>query len=1006
MSESAGARGIRRAVVIALAAVISIGGSLSVLTPAESASALSGGDFMPGLIIADSQFYNGGAMTETQIQQFLASKGSALAGYSFSVGSRARITNSSNVTRCNAFDGGTLAASTIIYRAQVACGISAKVLLVTLQKEQGLITKSAPSQSALDRAMGYACPDTAPCAPTTLGFGNQVYSAALQFITYKVSGFARQPGWQSIGYSPNASCGATTIYLQNYATAALYNYTPYQPNAAALANLNGTGDGCSSYGNRNFWVYYSNWFGSTLGPDPYPVVDPTVAGASTVGATLTAIPGTWGGAPTLSYVWISCSSALPSFFNTVPSGCSTISDVSTSYVSVTADIGKFIGILVTGANSFGSMTTGAAMAVPVGFPASTSAPTVSGSAAPGSTWTLNVGTWTGSPPPTFVQAWLRCSQPVTAAFTVVPAACTAIPNMHDVSYVSTSADVGMYLTAQVAGINTFGYALAGAIGTIQVGSPEATTGPTVSGSTSVGSTWTLNVGTWTGTPAPTFVQAWLRCDAPVASAFTTVPAGCSAISGAKATSYVTTAADVGKYVTAQVAGVNSLGYTLAGATSTSPVVATLPTAPVNTVPPSVSGAASVGSTWTLNTGTWTGTPAPTFVQAWLRCSAPVASVFTTVPSGCSAISGATSGSYVTTSADAGKYVTVQVAGVNSVGYALSGATSTSPVIATASTGPVNTAPPSVSGVASVGSTWTLNTGTWTGTPSPAFVQAWLRCSAPVSAGFSAVPPGCTAISGARSTSYVVSVSDAGSYLTAQVAGTNPSGSVLVVAVDTTPIAPTTSTRPINTVAPGLSGSVSVGSTMSLDRGTWTGSPVPTFVQAWLRCAAPIPSAFTTVPAGCSAIPGATATSYVVTTADVGSYVTAQIAGSNASGSTLAGAPSTARATLAVPAVPANMVLPTVSGAASVGSTWTLNVGTWSGTPAPTFVQAWLRCTAPVAAAFTTVPAGCSAISGATSDTYLTTSADAGKYVTAQVAGVNSLGYSLAGATSTAAIVGP
>jgi len=56
--------------------------------------------------------------------------------------------------------------------------------------------------------------------------------------------------------------------LQNKATAALYYYTPYQPNAAALANLGGTGDGCSSYGNRNFWVYYNNWFGSTTAPTP------------------------------------------------------------------------------------------------------------------------------------------------------------------------------------------------------------------------------------------------------------------------------------------------------------------------------------------------------------------------------------------------------------------------------------------------------------------------------------------------------------------------------------------------------------------------------------------------------------------------------------------------------------------------------------------------------------------------------------------------------------------
>ena len=36
----------------------------------------------------------------------------------------------------------------------------------------------------------------------------------------------------------------------------LYNYTPYQPNAAALAAYPGTGDSCSAYGNRNFFFLF------------------------------------------------------------------------------------------------------------------------------------------------------------------------------------------------------------------------------------------------------------------------------------------------------------------------------------------------------------------------------------------------------------------------------------------------------------------------------------------------------------------------------------------------------------------------------------------------------------------------------------------------------------------------------------------------------------------------------------------------------------------------------
>ena len=56
---------------------------------------------------------------------------------------------------------------------------------------------------------------------------------------------------------------SSPVYIQNQATANLYYYTPYQPNAAALRAGYGEGDGCSAYGNRNFYQYFTDWFGST-----------------------------------------------------------------------------------------------------------------------------------------------------------------------------------------------------------------------------------------------------------------------------------------------------------------------------------------------------------------------------------------------------------------------------------------------------------------------------------------------------------------------------------------------------------------------------------------------------------------------------------------------------------------------------------------------------------------------------------------------------------------------
>ncbi len=239
--------------------------------PVTKSAAVIGSDFRPGLIISDALFYDGAAMTAAEIQQFLDSKiGTCLNGNCLNVATinypgrnREVSTRTGNVI-CEAVPAGVVRASELIYRAQVACGISAKVILATLQKEQGLVLKNAPTDYALRWAMGMACPDTAPCDTAFAGLGTQIVAGTRQLKVYRAAAFARQPGTHFIGWSPNSSCGGTYVDIQNFATAALYNYTPYQPNAAALANLGGVGDSCSSYGNRNFWWFYSMWFGSTI----------------------------------------------------------------------------------------------------------------------------------------------------------------------------------------------------------------------------------------------------------------------------------------------------------------------------------------------------------------------------------------------------------------------------------------------------------------------------------------------------------------------------------------------------------------------------------------------------------------------------------------------------------------------------------------------------------------------------------------------------------------------
>lgn len=277
-SGGSGPRKFRRYVSRFLAGIAALGliAGLGVVASAPAVAA-NAADFDPGYIISDAQFYDGNAMTAAEIQAFLESKSGVCQNSMcldiavVPVPNRpASYSADSGKLACAAITGGNLRVSELIYRTQVACNISAKVILATLQKEQSLVTSTAPTAWQLRAAMGQGCPDTAACDDSFAGLALQIISGARQLSVYKAalphSSFAfREPGAYAVQYKPNSSCGAPTIYIRNYATLALYNYTPYQPNAAAMANLYGLGDSCSSYGNRNFWVFYSDWFGSPTG---------------------------------------------------------------------------------------------------------------------------------------------------------------------------------------------------------------------------------------------------------------------------------------------------------------------------------------------------------------------------------------------------------------------------------------------------------------------------------------------------------------------------------------------------------------------------------------------------------------------------------------------------------------------------------------------------------------------------------------------------------------------
>ncbi|GAB3119326.1 hypothetical protein [Glaciibacter psychrotolerans] len=237
-----------------------------------SPSKIDPADFDPGLIISDYDFYNPYAMTQADIQAFLRGQNCRPKDGSLCLTDYRQTTTTQPAQgdgHCAAYRGARHeSASRIIAKVAAACTISPRVLLVLLQKEQSLLTR--PSASGYLRATGYGCPDTADCDTTYFGFFNQLYNAAWQFRQYtEHPDRAYAIGTVTVGFHPNATCGSAPVTIRNQATANLYNYTPYQPNAAVLASAGSDGDGCSTFGNLNFWTFYTAWFGPSVeGPFP------------------------------------------------------------------------------------------------------------------------------------------------------------------------------------------------------------------------------------------------------------------------------------------------------------------------------------------------------------------------------------------------------------------------------------------------------------------------------------------------------------------------------------------------------------------------------------------------------------------------------------------------------------------------------------------------------------------------------------------------------------------
>jgi hypothetical protein len=297
------------------------------------------------------------------------------------------------------------------------------------------------------------------------------------------------------------------------------------------------------------------------------------------------------------------------------------------------------------------------------------------------------------------------------------------------------------------------------------------------------------------------------------------------------------------------------------------------TAPGNTAPPTITGTAAKGQTLVAGTGTWSGTTPIAFTFIWQRCDSSGAN--------CSPISGGTNTTYVLVSDDVGKRIRVLVTASNSDGSASALSDATAVVTDVNSGAPQNTGQPSISGTPTQGQRLTATSGTWTGAQPISFSYQWVHCPSDGGA-----PDGsnCTNIAGATGTSYVLASSDVGWRIRIRVTGTNSVGSSTYASNATPPVAKASvsTSKPKNTKAPSISGSMVQGSLLTANPGTWTGTAPITYSYQWLRC--------NSGGGGCGSIGGATGTQYRLTSSDVGRKVRVSVTAKNSAGSTSATCP--------------------------------------------------------------------------------------------------------------------
>lgn len=265
-------------------------------------------------------------------------------------------------------------------------------------------------------------------------------------------------------------------------------------------------------------------------------------------------------------------------------------------------------------------------------------------------------------------------------------------------------------------------------------------------------------------------------------------------------------------------------------------------------------------------------------------------------------------------------------------------------------------------VLTAGSVTSSGGGTVTGSPT----YQWLRCN---SSG-----DNCVSISGATGETYTVTSTDVSSTIRVRATVESTAGPASATSAA---VGPVVGVAPTNTSVPTITGGLTatLGTALTATTGTWSGTTPISFSYSWKQCDASGGS--------CTAIPGATSSTYTPVSSDLGKTLRVEVRATN--GFVVGAAPTATsnQTAVIVSNVPTNTVLPVVTGTTRVGFTLSTTTGTWSGAPTITFKYQWQRCNSTGGA--------CANIVGAISSFYLLSNADVGARLRVEVTGTNTSG---------------